>query len=133
MDKAHLSRIVARFVARGLALSRVRPDHRQHRLLFLPDAGRKVFAAAEAGARAQVDALIEPIDAGGRKRLVGAMRGIRGALRERDAEDADVSLRQLRPGDVGWIIHRQAVLYAQEYGWDWSYEGLASRILGAFV
>jgi DNA-binding MarR family transcriptional regulator/GNAT superfamily N-acetyltransferase len=133
MDKAHLSRILARFVARGLALSRVSPDHRKHRLLLLTDAGRKVFAAAEAGARAQVDALIEPIDAGGRNRLVEAMRDIRVALRDRDTEGADVRLRQPRPGDVGWIIHRQAVLYAQEYGWDWTYEGLASRILGAFV
>ena len=133
MDKAHLSRIVARFVARGLALSQVSPDHRKHRLLLLTDAGRKVFAAAEGGARAQVDALLEPIDAGGRHRLVEAMRDIRVALRDRDSEDADVSLRQLRPGDLGWIIHRQAVLYAQEYGWDWTYEGLASRILGAFV
>ena len=133
MDKAHLSRIVARFVARGLALSRVSPDHRKHRLLLLTDAGRKVFAAAEAGARAQVDALIEPVDAGGRNRLVEAMRDIRVALRDRDTEGADVRLRQPRPGDVGWIIHRQAVLYAQEYGWDWTYEGLASRILGAFV
>ncbi len=44
-----------------------------------------------------------------------------------------MSLRPLRPGDIGWIIHRQAVLYAQEYAWDWTYEGLASRILGAFV
>ena len=133
MDKAHLSRIVARFVARGLALSRVSPDHRKHRLLLLSDAGRKVFAAAEAGARAQVNALLEPVDAGGRNRLVEAMRDIRLALRDRDAEDADVSLRQLRPGDVGRIIHRQAVLYAQEYGWDWTYEGLASRILGVFI
>ena len=133
MDKAHLSRIVARFVTRGLAVSRVSPDHRKHRLLSLTDAGRKVFAAAEAGARAQVDALLEPIDAGGRNRLVEAMRDIRVALRDREAADGEVSLRPLRPGDVGWIIHRQAVLYAQEYGWDWTYEGLASRILGAFV
>ena len=133
MDKAHLSRIMARFVARGLAVSRVSPDHRKHRLLSLTDAGRKVFAAAEAGARAQVNALLEPVDAGGRNRLVEAMRDIRVALRDRDTADADVSLRRLQPGDVGWIIHRQAVLYAQEYGWDWTYEGLASRILGAFV
>ena len=61
------------------------------------------------------------------------MRDIRVALRDREAADEEVSLRPLRPGDVGWIIHRQAVLYAQEYGWDWTYEGLASRILGAFV
>ena len=133
MDKAHLSRIVARFIARGLVASEVSPDHRKHRLLTLTEAGGQVFAAAEAAARAQVDALLRPVDAGGRNRIVEAMRDIRMALRDGEAENADVSLRPLRPGDVGWIIHRQAVLYAREYGWDWTYEGLASRILGAFI
>jgi DNA-binding MarR family transcriptional regulator/GNAT superfamily N-acetyltransferase len=133
MDKAHLSRIVARFLARGLASSRINPDHRKHRLLTLTDAGREVFAGAEAAARAQVDALLEPIDASGRNRVIEAMRDIRTTLRAREAPGGNVSLRSLRPGDIGWIIHRQTVLYAQEYGWDWTYEGLASRILGAFV
>ena len=133
MDKAHLSRIVARFVTRGLASSRVSPNHRKHRLISLTDAGRKVFAGAEAAARGQVDALLEPIDAAGRNRIIEAMRDIRVALKDREAAHGQVSLRPLRPGDVGWIIHRQAVLYTQEYGWDWTYEGLASRILGAFV
>ncbi len=132
MDKGHLSRIVARFVAQGLAVSRVSPDHRKHRLLTLTESGRKVFAAAETAARAQVDALLEPVDAAGRNRLIEAMRDIRAALKDREA-DEEVRLRPLRPGDVGWIVHRQAVLYTQEYGWDWTYEGLASRILGAFV
>jgi DNA-binding MarR family transcriptional regulator/GNAT superfamily N-acetyltransferase len=133
MDKAHLSRIVARFVTRGLASSRVSPDHRKHRLLTLTEAGRKVFAGAEAAARGQVDALLEPVDAGGRNRIIEAMRDIRVALRDRPAADEELSLRPLRPGDVGWIIYRQAILYTQEHGWDWTYEGLASRILGAFV
>ena len=83
MDKAHLSRIVARFVTRGLASSQVSPDHRKHRLLTLTDAGRKVFAAAEAAARGQVDALLEPIDAAARNRIIQAMRDIRMALRDR--------------------------------------------------
>ena len=61
------------------------------------------------------------------------MRDIRAALNGRETEDGGLSLRRLKPGDLGWIIHRQAVLYHQEYGWDWTYEGLASRILGAFV
>jgi DNA-binding MarR family transcriptional regulator/N-acetylglutamate synthase-like GNAT family acetyltransferase len=133
MDKAHLSRIVARFRARGLTQSRVSADHGKLRLLTLTDAGRKAFAAAEAAARAQVDALLRPIGEGGRERLMEAMGDIRAALRDREAQEAEVSLRRLRPGDVGWIIHRQTVLYYQEYGWDWTYEGLASRILGAFV
>jgi DNA-binding MarR family transcriptional regulator/N-acetylglutamate synthase-like GNAT family acetyltransferase len=133
MDKAHLSRVVARFLARGLASSRISPNHRKHRLISLTGAGRKVFAGAEAAARGQVDALLEPIDAAGRNRIIEAMRDIRMALRDREAPDGEVSLRPPRPGDVGWIIHRQTVLYTREYGWDWTYEGLASRILGAFV
>jgi DNA-binding MarR family transcriptional regulator/N-acetylglutamate synthase-like GNAT family acetyltransferase len=133
MDKAHLSRIVGRFLARGLATSQVSPDHRKHRLLTLTNAGHRVFAEAEAAARAQVDALLKPVGANGRNQLIGAMRDIRVALSDRETADGEVSLRPLQPGDIGWIIHRQTVLYAQEYGWDWTYEGLASRILGAFV
>jgi DNA-binding MarR family transcriptional regulator/GNAT superfamily N-acetyltransferase len=133
MDKAHLSRIVARLRARALMASRVSPDHRKHRLLTLTEAGAKSFATAEAAARAQVDVLLEPIDFAARTRLVEAMRLIRATLNDREAKDGDMSLRRLKPGDVGWIIHRQAILYHEEYGWDWTYEGLASRILGAFV
>ena len=97
MDKAHLSRIMARFLTRGLAASRVSPGHRKHRLLTLTDAGRKVFAGAEAAARAQVVDLLEPVDASGRNRLIEAMRDIRVALRDREAADGEVSLRPLRP------------------------------------
>jgi len=133
MDKAHLSRILARFRARGLAQSRVSPKHGKQMILTLTEAGRKTFAAADAAARAQVDALLLPVDQCGRERLAEAMRDIRTALEDREAESPGVRLRPLKPGDVGWIIHRQAVLYNQEYGWDWTYEGLASRILGDFV
>jgi DNA-binding MarR family transcriptional regulator/GNAT superfamily N-acetyltransferase len=133
MDKAHLSRIAARLRARKLVASRVSPAHGKHVLLFLTGAGRKAFAAAEAGARAQIDALLLPVDAAGRERLIKAMRDIRAVLGESETEDAEFRLRPLAPGDIGWIIHRQTVLYHQEYSWDWTYEGLASRILGAFV
>jgi DNA-binding MarR family transcriptional regulator/GNAT superfamily N-acetyltransferase len=133
MDKAHLSRIVARFRVRGLAQSRVSPDHGKLRLLSLTQTGREAFSAVEAAARAQVDALLMPIGEGGRERLAEAMRDIHAALNVREAKLGDLNLRRLRPGDVGWIIHRQAALYHQEYGWDWTYEGLASRILGGFV
>ncbi|HXE24571.1 MAG TPA: bifunctional helix-turn-helix transcriptional regulator/GNAT family N-acetyltransferase [Roseiarcus sp.] len=133
MDKAHLSRVAARLRARGLIASRISPDHRRRRLLTLTDKGREAFAAADAAARAQVEALVEPVDARARKRLGEAMRDIRAVLDGRKAEPGEVSLRPPRIGDMGWITYRQAVLYHQEYGWDWTYEGLASRILGAFV
>lgn len=42
-------------------------------------------------------------------------------------------LRPPAPGDLGWILHRQAVLYHREYGWDWRFEGLVAEILARFV
>src|SRR5271166_6319011 len=89
MDKAHLSRILARFRAGGLMQSRVSAEHRKHRLLALSSAGRKAFAAAEAAARTQVDALLMPIGEGGRERLAEAMRDIRAALNGREAGEGD--------------------------------------------
>jgi len=44
-----------------------------------------------------------------------------------------VLLRPPVPGDLGWILHRQAALYHQEYDWDWRFEGLVAEILGKFV
>lgn len=42
-------------------------------------------------------------------------------------------LRPLQVGDVGWIAHRQGLLYAQEYGWDITFEALVAEIAAQFV
>jgi len=46
---------------------------------------------------------------------------------------APYALRGLHSGDIGWIVHRQGILYAREYGWDVTFEALVAEIAGAFV
>jgi GNAT superfamily N-acetyltransferase len=44
-----------------------------------------------------------------------------------------VSIRDAKSGDFGWMVERHGVLYAAEYGWDETFEGLVAQIVGAFA
>lgn len=46
---------------------------------------------------------------------------------------APIIFRSLQVGDIGWVAHRQGILYAQEYGWDGTFEALVAEIAAQFV
>lgn len=134
LDQGYLSRLLARFEARGL-IARVRDDGdgRQSRIV-LTEAGRETFAGLDRAAMAAVAAMMAPLAADERARLVGAMGRIE-ALLDRDAPGAAAPylVRPPRPGDLGFVVHRQAVLYTQEYGWDERFEALVAEIAAEFI
>jgi DNA-binding MarR family transcriptional regulator/GNAT superfamily N-acetyltransferase len=139
LDAGYLSRILRGFHERGLIEKRASPDDRRRNLLTLTAAGREAFARLDAASADQVGQLWVSLSPPERERLVGAMDEIQELLGSRSARsDPDrpghgVVLREPRPGDLGWVVHRHGVLYAEEYGWDWRFEALVAEIMAAFV
>jgi DNA-binding MarR family transcriptional regulator/GNAT superfamily N-acetyltransferase len=130
LDPAQISRTLRRFADRGLIATRDDPSHGRHQLLSLTDRGRMAFAALEGNTRSAVGALLDGLPPFRRGRLLSAAQTVT-RIFEEEAAPRPV-LRGLKPGDLGLVTARQAILYAEEYGWNGDYEALVARILADF-
>jgi DNA-binding MarR family transcriptional regulator len=131
LDAGYLSRIVRGFEARGLlrrarAVSDARNQH-----LRLTAAGRRAYRPLERGSQQQVRDMLARLPGPQRAEVVDAMRSIGEAFTP--SARRPVRLRQPAPGDLGWVVERQGVLYAREFGWGEGFEGLVAGIVADFA
>jgi DNA-binding MarR family transcriptional regulator/GNAT superfamily N-acetyltransferase len=133
LDPGYLSRIVQNFDEKGLITRKPLPaDRRQYRL-GLTAKGRQAFAKLDRRSHDEVAAMLGKLDARERTVVVNAMTAIEHTLEPSARPPAGFLLRSHRPGDIGWIVSRHGAVYAQEYGWDISFEALAAEICAQFI
>jgi DNA-binding MarR family transcriptional regulator/GNAT superfamily N-acetyltransferase len=133
LDAGYLSRLLSKFEARRWLRRSPAPGDARQSLLVLTPSGRKAFAPIEKAAREQIATWLEALPPPQRDRLVKSMQTVQRLLGGLPEPKVPYVLRDLRPGDLGWIVHRQGLLYHQEYGWDETFDGLLAEIAGAFV
>ena len=131
LDPGYLSRILGRFERDGL-VTRVRSatDGRRQ-VVRLTRRGRSEFTLLDRRTTDQIDGLLAPLSARERSRLLGAMAAIEKTFDPQPASPSFV-LRPPGPGDLGWVVARHGERYAEEYGWDESFEVLVARIVADF-
>lgn len=132
LDAGYLSRMLARFEADGLVERERAPGDARRRIVRLTPRGREVFAMLDERSVDEIRELLGGLSDADRARLLAAMRSVHDILGDRPRGDGFV-LRELRPGDLGWIVERNGVLYDVECGWDRSYEALIASIVSDYV
>lgn len=127
MDRGYLSRILRKFSDAGLtALTPNLADRRSNTLALTTD-GDIIIERLNQKSSAAVADLLGPLGEAERAELVAAMRTIRRLLGE-ELPQLPVTLRPQRIGDIGWLVHRQGVLYHEQFGWNGAFEALIARI-----
>lgn len=133
LDAGYLSRLLKRFEHRGFLARTPSPDDARQILLALTPTGRSAFEPLNRASHDQIAAMLEPLTAHEREDLVEAMGTLRSLLEPRREPKIPYLLRPHQSGDIGWIAHRQGLLYSREYGWDETFEAFVAEIAAAFV
>ncbi len=133
LDAGYMSRMLRNFERRKfIAREWSKTDERQ-RFLSLTSKGRSAFVPLDARSNRVVAAMLEDLSSTEREQLVHSVQTVRRILGDTAEAKTSYLLRPHQPGDMGWIVHRQAILYADEYGWDGTYEALAAEIVAQFI
>jgi DNA-binding MarR family transcriptional regulator/GNAT superfamily N-acetyltransferase len=134
LDHGYLSRILRRFGEAGLLSKKRIPNDGRQNLIAITAKGRKAFAPLNKGSHDQVAELLGGLSPSEQQRVVSAMATVENLLQPSAADKPPLLLlRDHRPGDMGWVTSAHGALYAQEYGWDISFEALVGKIAAEFI
>ena len=132
IDAGYLSRILGRFEADQLIARNKSGSDARRQVITLTPAGRELQHRLDDQAGEQMGALLASLGQPAQQRLLAGIREITGVLTDAPGPRS-YQLRAPRPGDLGWVVQRQAAGYTAEYGWDETYEATVARIVADYV
>jgi DNA-binding MarR family transcriptional regulator/GNAT superfamily N-acetyltransferase len=133
LDAGYMSRILHELERRKFLTREQSKTDEREKFLSLTAQGRRAFAPLDERSNRNVAAMLEKLASTERKQLIDAVRTVRRLLGDKPEPKTPYLLRPHQPGDLGWLVYRQAILYADEYGWDGTYEALAADIVAQFI
>ena len=132
LDPGYMSRIVQTFLDRSLITRKPLASDRRQFQLALTAKGRQAFGRLDRTSHREIGDMLSALPPGSEQRLVESMASIERLLGETDPRPQPV-LRTHQPGDMGWIVQQHGLLYARDYDWDTSFEGLTAEIVAQFL
>ena len=134
LDAGYLSRIVRRFINAGWITRNPLPTDARQQALTLKPEGRDAFEPLQQRARDEAARLLTPLAPDHRQALVAALSRAQQLLDPATgATSRTAVLRDVRPGDMGWVVQQHGEIYAREYGWNGEFEALVAEIVAGMI
>src|SRR5712691_6763351 len=133
IDPAYLSRILGRFEKNSLLKRMASKKDARSAHLVLTQKGKSRFEKLNALSEEQARGILKALPPTAQTNLIGSMGSVETLLAPNAPEELRCVLRPHRPGDMGWVVYREGALYAQEYGFDETFEALVARIVADFL
>ena len=143
LDMGYLSRILRRFEGRKWVRRSPAPTDARQSLLTLTAAGFKAFSPLQQRSRDDAASLLDAVPVLQQARVIDAMQTIQSLLQPEgstppqliqpaQAAEPAIVLRDPQPGDLGWVVQQHGEIYAREYGWNQSFEGLVAEVIAGY-
>jgi DNA-binding MarR family transcriptional regulator/GNAT superfamily N-acetyltransferase len=133
MDPGYLSRLLGKFERDGLLQKKVSEQDGRFAELALTTRGKSVFKKLNELSNEQAHAALQGLAPTARAEVIDCMRSIEDLLMKTDRTRTPYVLRPHRVGDMGWIVYREGLGYAEQYGWDATFEALVANIVSDFI
>jgi DNA-binding MarR family transcriptional regulator/GNAT superfamily N-acetyltransferase len=133
LDAGYVSRLLGALEKRRLIVRRPSAADGRQAIASLTARGRERYEMLDARSSDDIRSLLAPLAPSDRQRLIAAMASIESLMGDGPAPRVPYLIRPHRPGDIGWVISRHGALYAEEFGWDETFEGFVAEIAGRFI
>jgi DNA-binding MarR family transcriptional regulator/GNAT superfamily N-acetyltransferase len=133
MDAGYLSRLLGKLERDGLLKRKASRQDGRFADLTLTARGRSEFRKLNALSDEQAKIVLNDLSPSAGMQLIDSMRTIEGILTRSDRKGTPFVLRPHRVGDMGWIVYREGLGYAEQYGWNETFEALVARIVDQFM
>lgn len=134
IDAGYLSRILKRFEKKGLSYRVQSQEDGRLYYLYLSDQGRETLAQLDALSDEQIRQWMNRLPEQAQRTVAEHMTAIERTLSDQADAPRRVQLRtELKPGDIGMLIHLHGWIYAQECGYNHIFEAYVCKTFCEFL
>ena len=133
IDKGYLSRSVSQLTKDGVIAVRESAKDKREKKLKLTAKGKSLFGKIDETSRNRARGFLGELGERKQGEILAHLASAQLLMGEEPLQKDEITIRMLKPGDIGWVIGRHGEIYFQEYNWNMDFETMVGEIAVSFA